>query len=297
MYDRIVDVPRLVAFYEEGALLPVPVLEEVKDVLGERYRDEGAGPLRTAGVCLYRTGRDSVAWHGDTIGRTSGDDTLVAIVSLGTPRRFLLRSKSGGPTHRFNLGHGDLLVMGGSCQRTCEHSVPKSARAWAPVSACSSGPPGSADRRPGGTLGVNVGSGRQHGEHDRPGRALGGTTMAQSAGLHESEQLLSSAAVDRHRAIVSIQEELEAVDWYDQRVEATTDESLATVLAHNRDEEKEHAAMTIEWLRRNDPVLDGHLRTYLFTSEPVTAVEAEAEGGSSGTGPGDGSLGIGCLRS
>ncbi len=132
MYDRIVDVPRLVAFYEEGALLPVPVLEEVKDVLGERYRDEGAGPLRTAGVCLYRTGRDSVAWHGDTIGRTSGDDTLVAIVSLGAPRRFLLRSKSGGPTHRFNLGHGDLLVMGGSCQRTCEHSVPKSARASGP---------------------------------------------------------------------------------------------------------------------------------------------------------------------
>ena len=86
--------------------------------------------------------------------------------------------------------------------------------------------------------------------------------------------------VDRHRAIVSIQEELEAVDWYDQRVEATTDESLAAVLAHNRDEEKEHAAMTIEWLRRKDPVLDGHLRTYLFTSEPITAVEAEAEGGS-----------------
>jgi ferritin-like protein len=121
--------------------------------------------------------------------------------------------------------------------------------------------------------------------------------MAQSAGLHESEDRLAPATIDRHRAIVSLQEELEAVDWYDQRVEATTDESLAAVLAHNRDEEKEHAAMTIEWLRRNDPVLDGHLRTYLFTSEPVTAVEAEAEGGSSGTGPGDGSLGIGCLRS
>ena len=81
---------------------------------------------------------------------------------------------------------------------------------------------------------------------------------------------------------MSIQEELEAVDWYDQRVEATTDESLAAVLAHNRDEEKEHAAMTIEWLRRNDPVLDGHLRTYLFTSEPITAVEAEAEGAAAG---------------
>jgi ferritin-like protein len=120
--------------------------------------------------------------------------------------------------------------------------------------------------------------------------------MAQSAGLHESEQLLSSTAVDRHRAIVSIQEELEAVDWYDQRVEATTDDSLAAVLAHNRDEEKEHAAMTIEWLRRHDPVLDGHLRTYLFTSEPITDVEAQAEGGGHDGGPGDGSLGIGSLR-
>ena len=118
--------------------------------------------------------------------------------------------------------------------------------------------------------------------------------MAQSAGLHESEQLLSSEVIDRHRAIVSIQEELEAVDWYDQRVEATADESLAAVLAHNRDEEKEHAAMTIEWLRRRDPVLDRHLRTYLFTSEPITELEHEAEG--PGGGPGSGSLGIGHLR-
>ncbi len=120
--------------------------------------------------------------------------------------------------------------------------------------------------------------------------------MAQSAGLHESEQLLSSPVVDRHRAIVSIQEEFEAVDWYDQRVEATTDESLAAVLAHNRDEEKEHAAMTIEWLRRKDPVLDGHLRTYLFTSEAITEVEAKAESAGRDAGPGDGSLGIGSLR-
>jgi uncharacterized protein len=122
-------------------------------------------------------------------------------------------------------------------------------------------------------------------------------SMAQSAGLHEPEDRLSAGAIDRHRAIVSIQEELEAVDWYDQRVEATGDESLAAVLAHNRDEEKEHAAMTIEWLRRHDPVLDQHLRTYLFTSDPVVEIEHEAESSDSGGGPDGGSLGIGDLRS
>jgi ferritin-like protein len=102
-------------------------------------------------------------------------------------------------------------------------------------------------------------------------------------------------AIDRHRAIVSIQEELEAVDWYDQRVEATTDAALADVLAHNRDEEKEHAAMTLEWLRRNDPVFDRHLRAYLFTAMPIT--ESEGVVGRAGAdGPDDGSLGIGSLR-
>ncbi len=124
--------------------------------------------------------------------------------------------------------------------------------------------------------------------------------MAQSAGLHEPEDLLSAQAIDRHRAIASIQEELEAVDWYDQRVEATGDERLAAVLAHNRDEEKEHAAMTLEWLRRHDPVLDRHLRTYLFTSEPIIEIENMAEGSGSGSGegegPGGGSLAIGGLR-
>ena len=127
--------------------------------------------------------------------------------------------------------------------------------------------------------------------------------MAQSAGLHEPEDRLSAGAIDRHRAIVSIQEELEAIDWYDQRVEATGDESLAAVLAHNRDEEKEHAAMTLEWLRRNDPVLAKHMRTYLFTTEPVTEIEAEVEsGGGADTTSGDaapadpGSLGIGSLK-
>jgi ferritin-like protein len=121
--------------------------------------------------------------------------------------------------------------------------------------------------------------------------------MAQSAGLHEPEGLLASSTIDRHRAIVSIQEELEAVDWYDQRVDATTDQDLGAVLAHNRDEEKEHAAMTIEWLRRHDPVLDRHLRTYLFTSAPITQLEVAEEHGTRGTGDaGAGSLGIGSLR-
>jgi ferritin-like protein len=108
--------------------------------------------------------------------------------------------------------------------------------------------------------------------------------MAQSAGLHEPEDRLPADVIDRHRAIVSIQEELEAVDWYDQRVAATDDPDLAAVLAHNRDEEKEHAAMTLEWLRRHDPALDRHLRTYLFTSGPITDLEAAAEA-SSGNEP------------
>jgi uncharacterized protein len=118
-------------------------------------------------------------------------------------------------------------------------------------------------------------------------------TMAQSAGLHEPADQLQPETIDRHRALASIQEELEAVDWYDQRVDATDDAELAEVLAHNRDEEKEHAAMTLEWLRRHDPVLDRHLRTYLFTSEAVTRVESEAEA----TGPDTSTtLGIGDLR-
>jgi len=124
-----------------------------------------------------------------------------------------------------------------------------------------------------------------------------------SEGLHEPQDLVQPETIDRHRAIVSIREELEAVDWYDQRVDATADLELAAVLAHNRDEEKEHAAMTLEWLRRHDPVLDGHMRTYLFTTAPVTEIEHETE---AGPGPGDGggataaavsgSLGIGSLK-
>jgi uncharacterized protein len=95
--------------------------------------------------------------------------------------------------------------------------------------------------------------------------------------LHEERDRLGPEVVDRHRAIVSIMEELEAVDWYDQRAAATDDPTLAEVLRHNRDEEKEHAAMTIEWLRRHDPVLDRHLRTYLFTTGSIVAVEHAAE--------------------
>ncbi|HEY3943318.1 MAG TPA: ferritin-like domain-containing protein [Acidimicrobiales bacterium] len=120
--------------------------------------------------------------------------------------------------------------------------------------------------------------------------------MAQSAGLHEPEDQLAAGTVDRHRAITSLQEELEAIDWYDQRVDATADGELAAVLAHNRDEEKEHAVMTLEWLRRKDPVLDRHLRTYLFTTEPVPEVEAEATDAGLRAEPGDGGLGIGGLR-
>jgi len=113
-----------------------------------------------------------------------------------------------------------------------------------------------------------------------------------SEGLHEPAESLDAATIDRHRAITSIMEELAAIDWYDQRVVATDDATLGDVLAHNRDEEKEHAAMTLEWVRRRDPVLDRHLRTYLFTDGSIVAEEAEAEH----TGTGSGSLGVGSLR-
>jgi ferritin-like protein len=115
-----------------------------------------------------------------------------------------------------------------------------------------------------------------------------------SEGLHEPLDRLDQGTVDRHRAITSIMEELEAVDWYDQRVAATDDASLAAVLAHNRDEEKEHFSMTLEWLRRNDPVLDRHLRTYLFTEGSILEIEVEAEHGDGRDG--GGSLGLGGLH-
>ncbi|MGH9087772.1 MAG: alpha-ketoglutarate-dependent dioxygenase AlkB [Acidimicrobiales bacterium] len=128
MYDRIVDVPRLHRFYGEGEALPDPALEGLREALDGAYRDELGEPFRSTGLCCYRDGRDSVAWHGDTIGRASLEDTVVAIVSLGSPRRFLLRPRSGGHAVRLELASGDLLVMGGSCQRTWEHAVPKTRR-------------------------------------------------------------------------------------------------------------------------------------------------------------------------
>jgi alkylated DNA repair dioxygenase AlkB len=132
MYDRVVDVPRLLCFYDEDEPLPDPILADARRALDEHYGPELGEPFRTAGLCLYRDGRDSVAWHGDTIGRGSTQDTMVAIVSLGAPRSLLLRPRGGGPAIRHDLGHGDLLVMGGSCQRTWEHAVPKTTRAAGP---------------------------------------------------------------------------------------------------------------------------------------------------------------------
>jgi alkylated DNA repair dioxygenase AlkB len=133
MYDRVVDVPRLLCFYAEGELLPDPVLDQARQALDEHYGPELGEPFRTAGLCLYRDGQDSVAWHGDTIGRGSTQDTMVAIVSLGAPRSLMLRPRGGGGhALRHDLGHGDLLVMGGSCQRTWEHAIPKSSRATGP---------------------------------------------------------------------------------------------------------------------------------------------------------------------
>ncbi len=119
---------------------------------------------------------------------------------------------------------------------------------------------------------------------------------ASSADLHEPAEVLGPEVIDRHRAIVSIMEELEAVDWYDQRVHSSDDEELAAILAHNRDEEKEHAAMVLEWLRRRDPKLDEHLRNYLFIDKSPLERESELEQGDEGGSGADGSLGIGSLR-
>ncbi|HEY0470165.1 MAG TPA: alpha-ketoglutarate-dependent dioxygenase AlkB [Kribbella sp.] len=131
MYDRVVDVPRLLCFYGEGDDLPVPILDEARDLLTEHYAEELGEPFRTAGLCFYRDGRDSVAWHGDRIGRGNQEDTMVAILSVGEPRVLALRPRPGSAsgsvssTIRHPLGHGDLIVMGGSCQRTWEHAIPK----------------------------------------------------------------------------------------------------------------------------------------------------------------------------
>jgi uncharacterized protein len=121
-----------------------------------------------------------------------------------------------------------------------------------------------------------------------------------SAQLHEDPSVLGQAIIDRHRATVSLMEELEAIDWYDQRAAATANDDLREVLIHNRDDEKEHAAMNLEWLRRNDPKLDVELRRYLFTSGSLAALAASANGeAAAAEAPGQsaGSLGIGSLRS
>lgn len=133
MYDAVVAVPRLTRFYAERERLPHPLVAQARDLLTAHYRRTLGEPFRTVGACLYRDGRDSVAWHGDRTGRSSRHDTLIALLSLGAPRTLTLRRRGGGPTrHRFALGHGDLLVMGGSCQRTWEHAVPKTADAVGP---------------------------------------------------------------------------------------------------------------------------------------------------------------------
>lgn len=119
-----------------------------------------------------------------------------------------------------------------------------------------------------------------------------------SESLHESSKQLKPETIDQHRAISSLMEELEAVDWYNQRVDAASDPELKEILAHNRDEEKEHAAMVLEWLRRRDPKLNEHMRTYLFTDKRLLDIEEEAESGGSGGDKegGDGCLNIGSLR-
>ena len=124
--------------------------------------------------------------------------------------------------------------------------------------------------------------------------------MANSVGYHESEDKLRPETMDNHRALTSMQEELEAADWYDQRVDAAIDPDLKEILAHNRDEEKEHFAMVLEWYRRRDATMDAHLKEYLFTTGSLIAREQATtgggEGGGEGAGDGGGSLGIGSLK-
>lgn len=137
MYDRVVDVPRLVSFHDLTAGPPPhPAISRLRRRLNDIYAGELGEPFTSAGFCLYRDGSDSVAWHGDTVklprsssagstGRSRTEDTMVAVLSLGSSRVFAMRPRGGGPALRLPQHHGDLLVMGGSCQRTWEHAVPK----------------------------------------------------------------------------------------------------------------------------------------------------------------------------
>lgn len=119
MYDRIVETPRLLA-----RLQPAGLVEELRRALSARYRIDFVHVT----AALYRDGNDSVAWHGDTTARDL-PEAIVATISLGEPRRFLLRPTDGGASIAYDLGCGDLIVMGGSCQRTWRHSIPKVAHA------------------------------------------------------------------------------------------------------------------------------------------------------------------------
>lgn len=133
MYDRVLDVPRLVSFHDlVNDEAPHDAVKQLRRRLNDIYAGELGEPFTTAGLCLYRDGNDSVAWHGDNIGRSSTEDTMVAIVGLGATRTFALRPRGGGPSLRIQHRHGDLLVMGGTCQRTWEHSIPKTARPTGP---------------------------------------------------------------------------------------------------------------------------------------------------------------------
>ncbi|MFT4188784.1 MAG: alpha-ketoglutarate-dependent dioxygenase AlkB [Aeromicrobium sp.] len=137
MYDSVVDVPRLLASFGPHDDWPDPALVAMREALEDHYAAELGEPFVSAGLCYYRDGRDSVAWHGDRIGRGRAEDTVVAIVSLGSPRRLSLRPRPdlfgpGGEAVGFRVGHGDLLVMGGSCQRTWDHAVLKTAKPAGP---------------------------------------------------------------------------------------------------------------------------------------------------------------------
>jgi len=133
MYDRVVDVPRLVSFHDLTVQDPPhPTLTRLRRRLNDIYAGELGEPFTTVGLCYYRNGADSVAWHGDTIGRSRTEDTMVAVLSLGATRTFALRRRGGGPSLRLPQAHGDLLVMGGSCQRTWEHAVPKTSSLTGP---------------------------------------------------------------------------------------------------------------------------------------------------------------------
>lgn len=132
MFEKTVVVPRLVAQFGAREPLPHPVLGQAQDALNDHYGRPAGQVFETAGLCFYRTGDDSVAWHGDRVGRAIDRDTMVAIMSVGAERSLSIRPKGGGKTLKFPVGHGDLIVMGGSAQRTHEHAILKTRQAVGP---------------------------------------------------------------------------------------------------------------------------------------------------------------------